>query len=82
MTDDEYLAAQQMLTIAAGGLDLHDWAAFIQRINHAETMGVFLMAPLDYQRATERARHISAMASAASALVKAFSALNDVAARS
>ena len=51
MTDGEYLEMQgHVTTISALVADM-DLAGFINRINRAETMGIFHTAPADYQKA-------------------------------
>jgi predicted alpha/beta hydrolase family esterase len=69
VSDEEYQIAQNMLILCARSLAEHDWTAFFNRIEHAETMGVFLIAPAEYQRATALTRHIGSMAVVARRLV-------------
>lgn len=78
MTDEDYLSAQDTLIMAAKLLAFHDWAAFARRISDAETVGVFFMAPMLYQKATARTDHIGEMAEAAKRLVAALESLDQV----
>ena len=51
MTDAEYLQTQAQVLTVSGLVAEMDLAGFLRRIERAETMGVFLMPPLEYSRA-------------------------------
>ena len=52
MTNAEYEQTQHSIVTLSGLIADMDLAGFINRINRAETMGVFLVAPREYQKAT------------------------------
>lgn len=68
MTNEEYLEAQGVLLNYAEHLAQFDWEAFRQRIDQAETVGPFLMAPADYQRASSVTARLTRLARAARVL--------------
>ena len=68
MTDTEYLEAQRTLLYFSAALAMVDWDAFRQRIDHAETVGPFLMEPMAYQRAVKVTARLTRLARAAGVL--------------
>ena len=64
MTDEKYLETQQQVVTLAGLIADMDLGGFLARIARAETMGVFLMAPQDYQRAAPTMHRIERLARA------------------
>lgn len=61
MTNEEYLGAQNAIQQIGALVEPHDWSAFLERINQAETISP-LTIPDDYRRAADTLRAIKAVA--------------------
>ena len=62
MTNDEYAKTQlELMTFAAvaAGMDIR---GFLERIEHAETVGIFMMAPIQYTAASKDLQKIRNLA--------------------
>lgn len=64
LSNDEYLQAQATIGIMAGAAAELDIDEFIRRIDLSETMGIFAMSPIEYQKGTKDIKGIKALAEA------------------